>query len=598
MNRDNGYNPIEEVHGLTSLTWIFPLTALLLIALFFVGTPRLSRCSLELSTEKRSSVYDVAALGFIVIVYAFFAFYNLGNTKSAESFYRFSDGESVTVSLDGESEIASVMYFSGLNTGSYTLQYSDDGEVFYDAATLSQDYVSIFKWKTAELYVDTLQSPRYVRVVAHGNVWLGELALKRADGTLIAAEGGAELFDEQENVPLYSDYLNSSYFDEIYHARTAYEHIEGVYPYEVSHPPLGKLLIAVGIDIFGLTPFGWRFSGTLIGVLMLPILYLLIKKMFGGIFVPFCGTAIFAFDFMHFTQTRIATIDSYAVFFILLMYLFMYLYVSGGRLRYLALCGVAFGLGIASKWTCFYAGAGLAVIWLIYRLRHFEWKSFLKNCLFCVGFFIVIPAIIYYLSYFAYGKAIGLDGIGMFFKKEYFDTVVQNQEFMFTYHSGVTSEHPYSSRWYQWMLDLRPILYYLQYYSDGSRSSFGAFLNPLLCWAGLVAMGIMAYLAAFRRDKKSGFILIGYLAQLVPWMFIGRITFEYHYFPSSVFLVLALCRIFSLMRENKEHWRAGVGGFTALCVLMFFVFYPVLSGKLTDSGTASALLKWLPSWPF
>lgn len=583
---------------MTLLAWLFCAAALLLIILFFIGMPNLRHCSLETQADRHCEVRDIAALGLIVIVYAFFAFYNLGNTNSAESFHRFSDGESVTISLSGDDEIASVMYFSGLNTGSYTLQYSDDGENFYDAATLSQDYVSIFKWKTAEFYLDTPQSPIYVRIVAHGNVWLGELALKTADGELISVEGGAELFDEQENVPAYADYLNSSYFDEIYHARTAYEHIEGVYPYEVSHPPLGKLLIALGIELFGLTPFGWRFTGTLIGVLMLPILYALTKKMFGGIAIPFCGTAIFAFDFMHFTQTRIATIDSYAVFFILLMYLFMYLYVNGGRLRYLALCGVAFGLGIACKWTCFYAGAGLAVIWLIYRLRHFEWKSFLKNCLFCVAFFIVIPAAIYYVSYFAYGKAIGLDGVGMFFKKEYFDTVVQNQEFMFTYHSGVHSEHPYSSRWYQWVLDIRPILYYLQYYSDGSRSSFGAFLNPLLCWAGLIAMGIMLYLAAFRRDKKAGFILIGYFAQLVPWMFITRTTFEYHYFPSSVFLVLALCRIFSLMRENTRHWQARVCGFAAVCVALFFMFYPVLSGKLVDAQSASALLKWLPSWPF
>ena len=62
-------------------------------------------------------------------------------------------------------------------------------------------------------------------------------------------------------MPEYQSYLNSTYFDEIYHARTACENIEGVYPYEISHPPLGKLIIAIGIELFGMTPFGWRFSG-------------------------------------------------------------------------------------------------------------------------------------------------------------------------------------------------------------------------------------------------------------------------------------------------------------------------------------------------
>ncbi len=582
------------------VTWFFPVAAILLLVLFFIGMPSLRRCPLD-RIPKSGYEYgtrDFFALGLIVIVYAFVAFYNLGSTEAPQSFHRFSDGESLTVTLSGDESVSSVIYYTGIGTGSYTLQYSDDGESFYDAALLDQNYAALLKWKNAELYSDVSDKPRSIRIIAHGSPWLGELALRTPDGRLIPVTGGGKLFDEQAAVPEYPNYLNSSYFDEIYHARTAYEHIEGVYPYEVSHPPLGKLIIAGGIELFGMTPFGWRFSGTLIGVFMLPLLYVLLKKMFGGVSVPACGTAIFAFDFMHFTQTRIATIDSYAVFFILLMYLFMYLYISGGRLRYLALSGVAFGIGIACKWTCFYAGAGLAVIWLIYRIRRFELKAFLKNCLFCLVFFVLIPAVIYYLSYFPYGQAIGLHGPGMFFKREYFDLVCGNQEFMFTYHSGVHSEHPYASRWYQWLIDERPILYYLQYYSDGSRSSFGAFLNPLLCWGGLAAMCVMLWLALFRRDKAAGFILIGYLAQLLPWVFISRITFEYHYFPSAVFLTLALCRIFALMQTCTKHWRMKLYGFTGLCLALFLMFYPVLSGKLINAETASALLRWLPSWPF
>ena len=76
------------------------------------------------------------------------------------------------------------------------------------------------------------------------------------------------IIDEQEKIAPYYSYQNSSYFDEIYHARTAYEHIQNIYPYEVSHPPLGKVLMGVGIRIFGMVPFGWRFMGTLAGELL------------------------------------------------------------------------------------------------------------------------------------------------------------------------------------------------------------------------------------------------------------------------------------------------------------------------------------------
>ena len=580
------------------LTYVFPVLILLFIVLFYIGCPRLAHADLRKNQRSAFCRRDALALGIIVILYSAAAFYNLGDTEAPRSFHHFDSNESVVIDLGNETQVDELMFYSGLNTGSYSLEYSPDGLNWTEVGEFSQSYTALFKWESPELYDGAEAVTRYIRLTASGDIYLGELAVKSGGALAEYACDASELHDEQDIVPAYQTYLNSTYFDEIYHARTAFEHIEGVYPYEISHPPLGKLIIAAGIELFGMTPFGWRFSGTLFGVLMLPVLYIFLKRMFGGTAVPACGTAIFAFDFMHFTQTRIATIDTYAVFFILLMYLFMYLYISGGRLRDLALSGVFFGIGAACKWTCLYAGAGLALIWLIYWIRNFRLREFIKNCLFCSVFFVLIPAAVYYLSYFPYGQASGLHGAGMFFTKDYADIVLQNQDFMFSYHSGVHSEHPYSSRWYQWIVDERPILYYLQYYSDGTRSSFGAFLNPVLCWAGLAATGICAYLAVFRRDRTSAFIVIGYLAQLLPWVFITRTTFEYHYFPASLFLVLAICRVFSIMQRNIKHWRFNVYGLAGLSCTLFVLFYPVLSGKTVNAELASALLKWLPSWPF
>lgn len=588
---------------MSGITLVFPIVTLLFILLFFLGCPAPKTAELGSIGRRSFSRRDAIVLGLIVIIYSAVAFYNLGDTKAPQSFYRFEPNESVELDLGREQAVSSLMLYTGLNTGSYTVEYSHDGEYWYTAATVEQNYAALFKWVSAEFIDGTDANTRYIRLTADSELYLGEVAVKGENGSLIECKTNAsELFDEQSVVPDYQYYLNSTYFDEIYHARTAYEHLQGINPYEISHPPLGKLIIAFGIKLFGMTPFGWRFSGTLFGVGMLPVLYVLLKKMFGGIAVPACGTAIFAFDFMHFTQTRIATIDTYAVFFILLMYLFMYLYVNGGRLRHLALSGVFFGIGVACKWTCLYAGAGLAVIWLIHWIKLLKdgccAKRFIKNCLFCLVFFVAIPCLVYYISYFAYGTARGMHGVGMFFTKEYADIVIENQKFMFTYHSGVHSEHPYSSRWYQWVLDIRPILYYLLYFDNGTRSSFGAFLNPVLCWAGLVAVVMCAYLAIRRKDRISAFIVIGYLAQLLPWVFITRTTFEYHYFPSAVFLTLALCRIFSLMRTGARCWRANVYGLTALSIILFAVFYPVLSGQPVNSELATRLLKWMPSWPF
>ena len=197
-----------------------------------------------------------------------------------------------------------------------------------------------------------------------------------------APENAQALIDEQDTVPDHPSYYNSTYFDEIYHARTAYEHLHGLSTYEWTHPPLGKVLMMVGIRLFGMTPFGWRFMGALMGVLMLPVMYLLAKQLGASTKVSCLAMLLLALDSMHFTQTRIATIDSYAVFWIMLMYLFMFRYVKmnfhreslGRTLVPLGLCGVTMGVAWATKWIGIYASAGLALLFfwsLISRCREY-----------------------------------------------------------------------------------------------------------------------------------------------------------------------------------------------------------------------------------
>ncbi len=565
------------------------------------------------SREGRLVKLDALLCLIITVCYAVVAFTGLGDTTAPQSWCRFTErGRYALIDLGEEYDIGIVRYYTGLHTGRYEMQFSTDGTTWWDAGTLEQEYADLFKWQdffpASEGVEET--TTRYIRLVASAELSLGELAIYDSEGAQLDASGFeydagcTPLFDEQNTVPVRPSYMNSSYFDEIYHARTALEHIENVYPYEITHPPLGKEIIGIGIRLFGMTPFGWRFMGTLFGALMLPILYVFLKRMTRSSAISACGTIIFAFDFMHFVQTRIATIDTYSVFFILLMYLFMWRFVSGGKWRYLALSGVFFGLGAASKWTCIYAGGGLAVIWLVYWITQVKKpgfaKRFIGNCAFCLLFFVAIPAAIYYVSYYHYGTASGLDGgVGMFFTRDYFDVVWDNQVYMWEYHSDLVSTHPYSSRWYQWLVDARPILYYLEYFDDGTKMAFGAFLNPVFCWAGLLAMIANGIFAVKDRDGKSAFIVIGYLAQLLPWVLVTRLTFAYHYFPSSVFMLLALCHVWErLKQQGIFRWQRNMYAVTGVCTGLFVAYYPVLTGLRTAVWYTRGFLRWFPSWPF
>ena len=581
----------------------------LVVAAFFMLLPDIRTVRKDEHSDGILTRKDRFLCLAVTVLYAALAFFRLGDTKAPQTFAEFCAGEEAIFRMEEPARIDSVLFYTGINTGSYMFAFSTDGVTYTDAFTFEQNYSQILKWVEPEFTAATAEPVCAVRITAAGNdPWLGELAFF-CEGKKLSMKAGNEegkkLTDEQTLVPEESSYRNSSYFDEVYHVRTAEEHIRGMQPYEISHPPLGKILLSLGIRLFGLTPFGWRFMGTLFGALMLPVMYLFLKKLAGGTLAPACGTILLASDFMHFVQTRIATIDTYAVFFILLMYWFMYRYACDGKKRDLALSGVFFGIGAACKWTCFYAGAGLAVIWLVLRLIRLcdctkpfrlRWAAFFSNCVWCVLFFVLVPACIYYVSYLPYGIAQGMNGAEMLLKREYLDLVLENQRFMFSYHSGVTATHPYSSVWYQWMLDIRPILYYLQYYPNGDYASIAAFVNPLLCWGGLTAMIMLVFRTIANRDGTAAFLVIGYLAQLVPWMFVRRVVFEYHYFPSTVFLVLAMGYLFSFM-EKAKRGRLAVIVFTAVSVFLFCLFYPALSALPVNREVFTALLGWLPGWP-
>ena len=594
------------------LTVLFPILTAALICVFYLFLPPLQSCALPSAARgkaRSAASGERLAVLLVTLLYAFTAFFRLGERSAPQTSLVFSEGGGIELELEEAHELGGAMLYSVIGTGGYTLSLSEDGESWTEAAQEEQNYAQLLRWRSVELS----GRARFLRITAGGSPELGEITLFDGGGNALAWKTRCELTDEQDLTPQKPSFLNSSYFDEIYHARTALEHLRGMWPYEISHPPLGKLLIAAGVSAFGMTPFGWRFAGTLFGVLMLPLVYLFARRLFGRGTVPVCCTLLLAADFMHFTQTRIATIDTFGVFFTLAMYYCMYCWLfphdgearlEEGNARFLALAGIFFGLGAACKWTCLYAGAGLGVLWLLHWISRFArekaaaLRPFGRNVGFCLVFFVLIPAAIYYVSYYPYGLGAGLrDGAGMFFTRDYARIVLDNQGYMFRYHSGVDATHPYSSRWYQWMLDIRPILYYLDY-NGSARSSFGAFVNPVLCWAGLPGLFVLGWCALARRDGKALFLLLGYLAQLVPWMFISRITFEYHYFPCAVFLVLVLGYVFSLMRENILHGRAVIWALTALAAAVFLFFYPALSGAELDTGTASLLYRWLPTWPF
>lgn len=575
--------------------------------------------------------WDWLLLGAVTLAYSLVAFWQLGDTSMPQTTWTPDQGQQVVLAAD--SPVEELLYLPGLTADSEGYSYrvgssvqvevSDDGRTWTDCGSLEGGYV--FTWTSFPLSTPG----RYVRLTAlDGSVVLNEVGLKRqgyqelAALTLEAGEGEA-LVDEQGLAALYPTYENSAYFDEIYHARTAYEHILGLEPYENTHPPLGKYLISLGIRLFGMNPFGWRCVGTLFGVLMLPALYYLIKKLLGSTWLCALGTLLFAFDFMHFTQTRIATIDTYAVFFLLLMYGAMAAFLRRDPARDpwkkllppLLLCGVFTGLGFAAKWTAAYGALGLAALY--FGRLYFSWREagaaglearpilakFGKLCGCCCVFFLFIPFAIYFAAYLPLTTLphnVG-DIWGSFWR--YQDT-------MFSYHSTLQAEHYFASPWYEWPFDLRPIWFFAGYTAEG-YSTISSFGNPLLWWAGLACLMGVGVLWVRKRQWPWALALAGFLSVYLPWVLVPRLTFIYHYFTAVPFLVLALLAVFSqLSRQGPLARNLRLGGavevplsalllavFAAACWILFAVYFPVISGAPTTREYADAL-ELLPAWYF
>lgn len=579
-------------------------------------------------------IKDYAIMFAITLTYAVLAFSGLGDRQTAQSSWLPSTGDQVVVYSETPGNTlcfirgiaADDEHYNARIGARVSVDISEDGESWTNVGDLKDEGESedVYCW---QLY-DLMSPVSYIRLTAlDGEVCLNEIGLRDewSESYLplsLVSGDGQNLLDEQSVIPLEPSYKNSTYFDEIYHARTAYEHMLGLEPYENTHPPLGKLLIALGIKLFGMNPFGWRFSGTLIGVLMLPCLYFLLKQLFGKTLLATAGTLLFALDFMHFTQTRIATIDSYAVFFIILMYAAMVVFIkkdlhtAGLRdvMPPLAASGIFMGLGIASKWTVAYGAVGLAVLFfgkLIYSFLALEdgyehKKKFsakiLKLCGLCCIWFIVLPFAIYFTAFLP---------MTTLSHNSPWASFINYQSSMYSYHSGLDATHFYSSPWYDWPFIIKPICYY----SNGSMRdpSMGKIIvsmgNPALWWPGALALPAAIILLFKRRERAAFVAVIGFLSVYLPWVLVSRIAFIYHYFTAIPFLIVAIVYIFKLALDSQvgkfqllqagalrlSYVQLGIWLYVILNLILFIMFFPVISG-IPVRKEYLTWLQWLPEW--
>lgn len=581
---------------------------------------------------------DFLIMLVMTVFYAIPAIYNLGGFNIPETAWApAAKDDGFIIDLGTEVDVDKVMLYQGYNAEKYDgtkfqIEYLSPYKTYWNLESI--DKSGFYSWKATTKQFTTIK----IKIVANGpGAAINEIAVfkKGSDSPMqiksitpinentqsIESPDGkpyllSNLIDEQTEADYYTSFRTNTYFDEVFYPRTALDFIYKINPFERTHPPLGKYFVMMGMLIFGVNPFGWRIVGTLVGVAMVPLMYMFGFKIFQNRFYAFCTAFLMMFDFMHFAQTRISTIDVYVTFFVILMYFFVYdyfarkSYVAGFRrsLIPLFLCGLTFGIGIATKWIAMYAAVGIFLIFIIVKFEEaacfyayrnsalitdkfnsFWIKYYLKTAMVCVVFFLIIPGIIYFASY---TSIIQVPGNGV---KEFFN----NQVHMYSFHNDLHAKHSYSSPWWSWPIMVKPIWFY------GSKalaakeltSSIICMGNPLIWWFTIPALITGIILAIRRKDRYMIVPIFGALFQYLPWMVVRRMAFIYHYFSVIPFMIIIIVYLLKVFSELGKGAKKIVYIYLALVALLFIMFYPILSGLVIPRWYAT-FLTWFPGWSF
>lgn len=590
---------------------------------------------------------DWFLIAFITIPYAIVSFWQLGSSVFPTTTWQPVDEngkQDIVLELPEETNFSAIYTIYGdadnsVNPDSLTgttgmnISGSNDGDTWDALSTLPNSSIYEYnitagEWNYRYIKITTASSLNTLTEIGFRNEsCTGFLPVRvYQDAHADSVYPAVLVIDEQDKLKLSPTYMDQAYFDEIYHPRNAWEIANNHIMYATVHPLLGTNLIALSIKMFGMHPWAWRLPGVIAGILIVPLIYAIAKLLFQKRRMAAIAAVLCAGDFMHLTTSRIGTLEPFSVLFILCMFYFMirYYYTSffdtsfKKTLRLLFFSGIFMGIAIATKWTACYSAVGLAVILFsnlfrrMYEYFHAKqelnnldelssaqahealkikdlfWKKFWITILCCVVFFLIIPAVIYFLSYLP-DRVWKTDSWSI-------ANVMKQNKYMYEYHINLKATHPYSSVWYQWIIDARPIWYSFTTDSEGIKHSISCFSNPLLTWGGLFAFVVTVYQMLRKRDKEAWVILIGYLSALIPWLLVTRCVFAYHFYPASCFMILAVVYLFTKI-EHHTWGKWFIWIFLTAYIILFFAFLPATAGFGTTEPYIKAM-EWFPSWYF
>ncbi len=420
----------------------------------------------------------------------------------------------------------------------------------------------------------------------------------------------------------------------------------------VVHPPLGKEMIAVGEWLFGLTPFGWRFSVALIGSLSILLLARIVRRMTRSTLLGCVAGLLMALDGLELVLSRTAILDIFVMFWVLAAFGLVVIDRDRTRARLaaaaaardagqdsddgvgpklgmrwlLVAAGGCLGAATACKWNAVWyiaAFTGLVILWDLGARRAAGYPARWRGVLRSDGpwlplWFVALPAVVYTASWTGwFATPYGYDRNGAAFNNGHPTSTIaawlEYNRWTLQYGLGLHQPQTYQSNPLDWLILARPISFYsscLPAKACGAPGSTEqevlAIGTPLLWWGATAAIVFCLAWWMMRRDWRAGAALLGVAAGWLPWIWFyvhnQRTEFYYYAVTFEPFLIIALTLCLGLIigPERASPARRAVGavvtGAYLTAVLANFAYlYPILAAKAIPYSSWLSCM-WFHSW--
>lgn len=357
------------------------------------------------------------------------------------------------------------------------------------------------------------------------------------------------------------------------------------------HPPFGKMLIAVGMLIFGYNSLGWRFVPLLFGLQSVCLAYWLARVVFGNKRAGWLAAAFMAADGFFISYSRSGLLDGMMISFMLWG---MVAALGARTWRGVLAAGVLIGFSTSVKWSGAMTAIPAAIGILVMR----------RVSIFSVLWLGVIP-IVHTLIWMGALKITGKPSDPVSTWK-----VIIN---LYKHHLDLGHyKNDLSSPWYGWPILMHPVV--IKASTSGLKSRYSSSVGNLISWATsdllLVAIPITTLVVAIRTRFRRYWLmildaptmrgvllmLVGWFAFMAPWLATrstrGNYTFSHYYLPCYSFLLVMLGGLAAnLERKYPKVITTYVG-----LVLAMAIFWAPVWGEFAVTSTAANMRLWFPTW--